>query len=59
MLFVLAKRRQSDLIFRIINDIDPHAFVSQSAVIGVYGEGFDQFKVRRSSSKKKEIAQQP
>lgn len=59
MLFVLAKRRQSDLIFRIINDIDPHAFVSQSAVIGVYGEGFDQFKVRRSSSKKKEIALQP
>ena len=47
MLFVLAKRRQSDLIFRIINDIDPSAFVSQSAVIGVYGEGFDRFKVRR------------
>lgn len=58
MLFVLAKRRQSDLIFRIINDVDPHAFVSQSAVIGVYGEGFDQFKVRRSNSKTKEIAQQ-
>jgi len=50
MLFVLAKRRQSDLIFRIINDVDPHAFVSQSAVIGVYGEGFDQFKVKRSKS---------
>jgi uncharacterized membrane-anchored protein YitT (DUF2179 family) len=53
MLFVLAKRRQSDLIFRIINDIDPTAFVSQSAVIGVYGEGFDQFKVRRKSPKQK------
>ena len=46
MLFVLAKRRQSDVIFRIINEVDPHAFVSQSAVIGVYGEGFDHFKVR-------------
>ena len=46
MLFVLAKRRQSDMIFRIINEVDPHAFVSQSAVIGVYGEGFDRFKVR-------------
>lgn len=53
MLFVLAKRRQSDQIFRIINDIDPHAFVSQSAVIGVYGEGFDRFKV--SSSKKSNL----
>ena len=46
MLFVLAKRRQSDMIFRIINEVDPHAFVSQSAVIGVYGEGFDHFKMR-------------
>jgi uncharacterized membrane-anchored protein YitT (DUF2179 family) len=51
MLFVLAKRRQSDLIFRIIDEVDPHAFVSQSAVIGVYGEGFDRFKVRRKSVK--------
>ena len=46
MLFVLAKRRESSTIFRIINDVDPAAFVSQSAVIGVYGEGFDHFKVR-------------
>ena len=51
MLFVLAKRRQSSLIFRIINEIDPHAFVSQSAVIGVYGEGFDHFKIRTKSTR--------
>ena len=51
MLFVLAKRRQSEVIFRIINDIDPHAFVSQSAVIGVSGEGFDRFKVRTKKPK--------
>ncbi|MBR0049111.1 MAG: YitT family protein [Prevotella sp.] len=51
MLFVLAKRRQSEMIFRIINDVDPHAFVSQSAVIGVYGEGFDHFKVRTRKAK--------
>ncbi len=50
MLFVLAKRRQSEMIFRIINEVDSHAFVSQSAVIGVYGEGFDHFKVRRSNT---------
>lgn len=46
MLFVLAKRNESHKIFQLINEIDPHAFVSQSAVIGVYGEGFDKFKVR-------------
>ena len=44
MLFVLAKQRQSQTIFCLIEEIDPHAFVSQSAVIGVYGEGFDQIK---------------
>ena len=53
MLFVLAKRRQSDMIFRLINEVDPNAFVSQSAVIGVYGEGFDHFKVRRTRAQRK------
>lgn len=47
MMFVLTKKSQSNVIFQIINDIDPNAFVSQSAVIGVYGEGFDRFKVKR------------
>ncbi len=51
ILFVLAKRRESSVIFRIINETDPDAFVSQSAVIGVYGEGFDHFKVRRKQDK--------
>jgi uncharacterized membrane-anchored protein YitT (DUF2179 family) len=49
IMFVLAKKRQSTTIFRIINDIDPNAFVSQSAVIGVYGEGFDAIKVKKKS----------
>lgn len=46
MMFVLARKRESATIFRLIKDIDPHAFVSQSAVIGVYGEGFDRIKVK-------------
>lgn len=43
---LLAKRRESVTIFRLIKAIDPNAFVSQSSVIGVYGEGFDQIKVK-------------
>ena len=43
---LLAKKRESLLIFRIVKSIDPNAFVSQSAVIGVYGEGFDAIKVK-------------
>ena len=50
MLFVLAKKSQSPLIFQIIHELDPKAFVSQSAVIGVYGEGFDAFKVKANKN---------
>lgn len=46
MLFVLAKKRESNYIFRLIKDIDPNAFVTQSNVKGVYGEGFDHIKVK-------------
>ena len=46
MMFVLAKKRESTTIFRLIKDIDPDAFVSQSTVIGVYGKGFDHIKVK-------------
>lgn len=43
---LLAKKRESQTIFRLIKMIDPKAFVSQSSVIGVYGEGFDTIKAR-------------
>lgn len=42
----MASKSQSVDIFRLIKDIDPNAFVSQSFVIGVYGEGFDRIKVK-------------
>jgi hypothetical protein len=41
-------------MFRLIKMIDPQAFVSQSAVIGVYGEGFDEMNVKIKQEKKKE-----
>jgi uncharacterized membrane-anchored protein YitT (DUF2179 family) len=46
VLCILAKKNESINIFRLIKMIDPNAFVSQSAVIGVYGEGFDEMKVK-------------
>ncbi len=52
VLCILAKKRESTPIFRLIKMIDPNAFVSQSAVIGVYGEGFDNIKVRLPKEKK-------
>ncbi len=46
VLMVLAKKSQSIFIFRLVKDIDPNAFISQSSVIGVYGLGFDKIKVK-------------
>lgn len=52
ILFVLARQTESSSIFRLIEEIDPNAFVSQSAVIGVYGLGFDRFKMKLRDSRK-------
>jgi len=41
---VIARKNESIKIFRIVKDIDPNAFISQTSAIGVYGEGFDVIK---------------
>jgi len=41
---VMAKKTESVTIFRIVKEIDPTAFISQSSVIGVFGEGFEKIK---------------
>ena len=47
---VLAKKNQSNEIFRLVRDIDENAFISQSNVVGVYGEGFDKLKVKKKKA---------
>lgn len=44
VIMVLAKRTESVQMFRLIRSIDEKAFISQSTVLGVYGEGFDKIK---------------
>ncbi len=41
VLTVLAKKNESNRIFRLVHEIDPNAFVSQSETIGVFGQGFE------------------
>ena len=48
---VLAKKNQSNDIFRLVRDIDENAFISQSNVVGVYGEGFDKLKIKKKKEK--------
>jgi uncharacterized membrane-anchored protein YitT (DUF2179 family) len=45
IIMVIAHKRQSLTIFRIVHEIDPGAFISQTKAAGVYGEGFDKIKV--------------
>ena len=45
IIMVIAHKQQSLTIFRIVHEIDPGAFISQTKAAGVYGEGFDKIKV--------------
>jgi uncharacterized membrane-anchored protein YitT (DUF2179 family) len=45
IIMVIAHKRQALTIFRIVHEIDPGAFISQTKAAGVYGEGFDKIKV--------------
>jgi len=41
VIMVLVRQTEASAIFRLIKSIDEKAFISQSAVRGVWGEGFD------------------
>lgn len=53
MLIVMCRKIEAVTMFRIIKSIDPHAFVAQGNVNGVYGEGFDAMKVKLASERHK------
>lgn len=44
VILLLARRNQAAAIMRAVKTIDPNAFISQSVVRGVFGQGFDQIK---------------
>jgi uncharacterized membrane-anchored protein YitT (DUF2179 family) len=44
VLMVMAKKMESQQLFRIIKEVDPAAFVSLNTVMGVYGKGFDEIR---------------
>ena len=47
VIYCIAKKSESSLIFDLIDEIDSDAFVAQSSVIGVYGYGFDRVVGRK------------
>ncbi|MDE6308574.1 MAG: YitT family protein [Muribaculaceae bacterium] len=46
VLLVMCRKIESVRMFRIIKSIDKNAFVTQANVNGVYGEGFDEYKMK-------------
>ena len=44
IIIVLARRNESTSIFRLVQRIDKNAFISQSNVVGVYGQGFEPMR---------------
>ncbi len=44
ILMVVAHKRESQQILRIVKDEDPKAFMTMNTVMGAYGKGFEQIK---------------
>ena len=42
----LTRANQSNILFSMVKQIDPNALISQSKVMGVYGNGFDKLKAK-------------
>lgn len=50
ILMVYCRKIESVTIFRIVKSIDEDAFVTQGAVNGVYGQGFDKVKIKMKNT---------
>ncbi len=44
ILMVISRKRSSSILFKLIKDIDPDAFVTMGNVTNVFGQGFDKIK---------------
>lgn len=49
VLLVMCRKFEAMTVFRIIKSIDNDAFITQANVNGVYGQGFDELKLRMKS----------
>lgn len=44
ILMTIVRKKESSVIFRMVKEIDPNAFISMASVMGVYGQGFEKLK---------------
>jgi len=55
IVMVIVRKRESTHIFRMVKEIDHEAFISVASVMGVYGKGFDQLKIKPKRRKPKMV----
>lgn len=55
VLLVMCRKIESVTIYRIIKSIDNDAFITQANVNGVYGQGFDEIKVKMPKPHRREV----
>jgi len=51
ILLVYARKKESPILYRIIKSVDPEAFITVGSVMGAYGEGYDELKIRMKKRK--------
>ncbi len=44
VVMVVCRKSETSLMFRLVRECDPQAFITVAAVMGVYGKGFDALK---------------
>ena len=54
VLLIVSRKYQMNEVIKEIKSIDPHAFVSVSTAMSVYGEGFEEIKTGLKFKKNKE-----
>ncbi len=45
VLMVIARKSDTQMIFKVVKHIDAEAFITVGTVMGVYGQGFDKIKI--------------
>ena len=55
ILLIVSRKIESVTIFRIVKDVDPDAFITQANVNGVYGQGFDNIKLKADEELSKKL----
>ena len=52
MIMVVTRKDKMYEVISAVKEMDHHAFLTVSTVMGVYGEGFEEFKAKRKANKK-------